>query len=61
MVMLWIGIGLGIMLISAMIIKYTRTPKYDCVRIDLHCKSCGDVTNGLKCPKCETRKVSKRY
>ncbi len=61
MVMLWIGIGFGIVLITALIIKYIKTSKYDYVKIDLNCKNCGDITNGLKCPKCENKKIFKRY
>ncbi len=61
MVMLWIGIGLGILTITTLILKYTKTHKYDCVKIDLNCKNCGDRTNGLKCPKCEARKIFKKY
>jgi len=56
MVMLWIGIGLGILTIAILILKYTKTPKYDYVKIDLNCNICGDRTNGLKCPKCEAIK-----
>ena len=57
MVMLWIGIGLGIVLISVLIVQYIKTHKYDYVKIDIHCKNCGDRTNGLKCPKCEPMKI----
>ena len=57
--MLWIGIGLGIVLTTALIIKYIKTSKYDYFKIDLNCKNCGDRTNGLKCPKCENRKIYK--
>jgi len=55
MVMLWIGIGLGVILIAALIFKYTTTHKFDYVKIDIDCRNCGDRTNGLKCPKCESR------
>ncbi len=57
MVMLWIGIGLGIVLISVLIVQYIKTHKYDYVKMDIHCKNCGDRTNGLKCPKCEPMKL----
>ena len=61
MVMLWIGIGLGVILITALIFKYTTTHKFDYVKIDINCKNCGDRTNGLKCPKCENSKIFKNF
>ena len=61
MVMLWIGIVLGIVMMTALILKYIKTGKYDYVKINLNCIHCGDRTNGLKCPKCEQRKVFKKY
>ena len=61
MTLLLIGIAVGITLMIGLIIKYIKTPKFDYVKIDLHCKNCGDVTNGLKCPKCEQSKVFKKF
>jgi len=61
MVMIWIGIGLGIVMIITLIIKYFKTSKYDYVKINFNCINCGDRTNGLKCPKCENKKISKRF
>ena len=61
MVLLWIGIGIGLVLIGVMIQKYLKTPKYDYVKVDLHCIKCGDRTNGFKCPQCEQEKASKNY
>lgn len=61
MTLLLIGITLGIMLMFGLIIKYIKTPKFEYVKIDLHCKNCGDVTNGLKCSKWEQRKVFKKF
>ncbi len=56
MVLLWIGIALGVALFIVLSIKYTKTSKFDYVKINLHCESCGDKTNGFKCPKCEMLK-----
>ena len=61
MTLLLIGIAVGITLMIGLIIKYIKTPKFDYVKIDFHCKNCGDVTNGLKCPKCEQSKVFKKF
>jgi len=61
MVLLWIGIGLGITLIGVLIQKYVKTPKYDYLKVDLHCIKCGDRTNGFKCPQCEQEKTSNIY
>ena len=56
MVLLWIGIALGISLFIVLSIKYSKTSKFDYVKVNLHCESCGDKTNGFKCPKCEILK-----
>ncbi|BDQ31171.1 MAG: hypothetical protein K5798_09855 [Nitrosopumilus sp.] len=49
----WIGMGFGIILFTVLIGKYFKTSKYAYFKINLNCESCGDVTNGFKCPKCE--------
>ena len=61
MTLLLIGIGIGIGIMAILIKKYFQTPRYDYFKIDLHCTTCGDVTNGLKCPRCENKKISKKY
>ncbi len=38
----------------ALIVQYIKTYKYDYIKIDTHCKNCGDRTNGLKYSKYET-------
>ncbi len=53
MVILLVGIILGVVLILALIIKFTGTSKFEYVQFNLRCKNCGDKTNGLKCPRCE--------
>jgi len=59
MVFLWIGVGIGILLVGMLIRKYVKTPKYNYVNVDLYCKTCGDRTNGFKCPLCENKKLTK--
>ena len=61
MTILWVAIGLGIVCVGILIRKYMNAHKYDYVQLNLHCKICGDVTNGLKCPHCENEKVPKNY
>ena len=61
MTLLWVSIGLGIAFAGILIRKYLNTHKYDYVKMNLHCKNCGDLTNGLKCPQCENEKVPKNY
>ena len=53
MVLLWIGIGLGVLIVIILVIKAIKTPSHDVLRIEPHCKKCGLKTNGLKCSKCE--------
>jgi len=61
MTILWVAIGLGIICVGFLIRKYMNTHKYDYVKLNFHCKNCGDITNGLKCPQCEHEKPSKNY
>lgn len=61
MTLLLLGIGLGIVLIGAILWKYLKTPKFDYVSVELNCKHCGDRTNGLKCPRYENKKISTKY
>jgi len=61
MTFLWIAIGLGIVFAGILIRKYMNTHKYDYVQLNRHCKNCGDITNGLKCPQCENHKAPKNY
>jgi len=61
MTILWVAIGLGIVCVGFLIRKYMNTAKYDYVQLNLHCKNCGDVTNGLKCTQCENEKPAKNY
>ena len=61
MTLLWVAIGLGIAFAGILIRKDLNTHKYDYVQLNLHCKNCGDLTNGLKCPQCENEKAPKNY
>jgi len=58
MVLLWIGIGIGILLAIILIVKAVKTSSQDVLRMDVYCRKCGLRTNGLKCPKCEKRTPS---
>ncbi|MBI3842956.1 MAG: hypothetical protein HY295_07460 [Thaumarchaeota archaeon] len=55
MVVIWIGIGIGVLIAAALIYKIIKTSKNE--YISLRCKRCGFKTNGLKCPICETEKT----
>ena len=34
-----------------------RIKKYVVLGFSMHCKICGDKINGLKCPKCEQKRI----
>ncbi|TBR25301.1 MAG: hypothetical protein EPO63_02175 [Candidatus Nitrosotenuis sp.] len=53
MVIVWIGIGMGILLAIILIKKAIKTSPRTPFKLDLYCKKCGYKTNGLKCPRCE--------
>jgi hypothetical protein len=55
MIMLLIGIMLGVVLILALIIKFTGTSKFEYVQFNHRCKHCEDKTNGLKCFRYENQ------
>ncbi|HJM46085.1 MAG: hypothetical protein VYD94_01915 [Thermoproteota archaeon] len=53
--LLWIAAAaIGILVTFILIFKYTKTGKNDVIGYSSKCKKCGGVTNGLKCPKCES-------
>lgn len=54
MVLVWIGIGMGILLAIVLIKKAIKTPPRIPFKFSLYCKKCGYKTNGLKCPRCES-------
>ena len=52
--LLWVaGAAIGILVAFILIFKYTKTGKNDVIGFSSKCPKCGQVTNGLKCPKCE--------
>ena len=55
MVLLWIGIAVGVIITTILIVKAVQTPSRDVMGVELQCKKCGSKTNGLKCPKCEDK------
>lgn len=61
MVIVWIGLGVGI-LIAALLLKkiITASPK-DALKLGANCKKCGYRTNGLKCPRCENASDPQRW
>jgi rubrerythrin len=54
MVLIWIGVALGVLILSGLIYKVIKSSKNN--YISLRCKKCGFKTNGLKCPLCESEK-----
>lgn len=52
MVLLWLGIGIGMILIIYLAIKYSKTQKNEYVKFNMQCIHCGSKINGLKCIKC---------
>jgi hypothetical protein len=54
MVIIWIGLGIGILIVAILISKIMKSPKNSFITI--RCKKCGIKTSGLKCPLCETEK-----
>ncbi len=55
MVLLWIGIGIGILIAIVLIAKIIKTPSYEALNLNAYCKKCGFKTNGLKCPRCDNK------
>ena len=55
MVLLWIGIAVGVIITTILIVKAVKTPSRDVMGVELQCKKCGSKTNGLKCQKCEDK------
>ncbi len=53
MVLVLIGIVVGILIVTILIIKAAKTHSKDVLGFDMFCKKCGNKTNGLKCPRCE--------
>jgi predicted Zn-ribbon and HTH transcriptional regulator len=60
MVLVWIGIALGALIAIILLKKIVKTSPRTPVTINIYCKNCGYKTNGLKCPRCESRSESNR-
>ncbi|KER05806.1 hypothetical protein AAA799E16_01542 [Marine Group I thaumarchaeote SCGC AAA799-E16] len=58
MVLLWIGVAVGILIATILIIKAVKTNSREILGIENFCKKCGTQTNGLDCPKCERKSKS---
>ena len=53
MVFLWIGIGIGVLIATILIVKAVKTNSRDVLGMEKICKICGAKTDGLNCPKCK--------
>jgi len=53
MVLVLIGIVIGIIIVTILIVKAAKTHSKEVVGMDIFCRKCGTKTNGLKCPRCE--------
>jgi predicted Zn-ribbon and HTH transcriptional regulator len=53
MVIVYIGIGVGILIAIILLKKIIKTSPRDSIKFSAYCKKCGYRTNGLKCPRCE--------
>ena len=52
---IWVAAAaIGILIALILVFKYTKTEKHDVLGFSRKCKICGQTTNGLKCPRCET-------
>ena len=52
----WVAAAaIGIVIALILVFKYTKTGKNDVLGFSYKCKKCGQVTNGLKCGRCEGR------
>ncbi len=54
----FILLGLTAFAVLGLYVKFTKTGRYE--TFSLKCKQCGRLTNGLKCPICETYKQKAR-
>ncbi|HSA98874.1 MAG TPA: hypothetical protein VLF17_07325 [Candidatus Nitrosotenuis sp.] len=61
MVIVWIGLGIGILLATVLIKKIIKTSPKTPLEFELNCKKCGYRTNGLKCPRCENAYDPQRW
>ena len=55
MVLLWVGIGAGVLIALVLIIKSIKTSSKEVLGVNKQCKKCGMKIYGPKCPKCDKR------
>jgi|TARA_B110000438_G_C15566980_1_gene543676 hypothetical protein len=55
MVLLLIAIVVGVLVVTFLILKASRTSPRDIVGMDIICNKCGTRTNGLTCTKCKDK------
>ncbi|MBA4438198.1 MAG: hypothetical protein H2B06_05080 [Nitrosopumilaceae archaeon] len=55
MVILWIGIAIGVLITTILILKAIRTNPREVIGTNKFCRKCGTETKGLSCSKCETK------
>jgi len=58
MALAYIGIAIGVLIVTILIVKIARTSPREVAGIDVYCKKCGLETKGLDCPKCEKKSNS---
>ncbi len=56
MVLLLIGIAIGAIITTVLIVKYFKTNPQDVLGFNNRCQKCGLETKGMKCPRCEKDK-----
>lgn len=61
MVVVWIGLGVGILVAAILLKKIVTTSPKDALKVSVNCKKCGYRTNGLKCPRCENASDPQRW
>lgn len=58
MVIVWIGIAIGVLITTILILKAIRTNPREVIGTNKFCRKCGTETKGLRCPKCERKPQS---
>ncbi|QUC64174.1 hypothetical protein NsoK4_06935 [Nitrosopumilus sp. K4] len=58
MVLLLVAIAVGIIIVTVLIVKYTKTNPRAVLGMDRKCNRCGTIIDGAECPKCKNNKMS---
>lgn len=58
MAIVYIGIAVAILIMIVLLVKVSRSKKSEFLAMNTYCKKCGSKTNGLKCPRCDTKNKS---